>query len=114
MDNDWINKNPFAKFKSKVKQVDRVYLTKEELETLNSKVFEIERLNQVKDIFLFSCYTGLAYADVKKLDNSQVSIGIDGEKWIFTNRQKTDTRSKSIVQSKKKSQSWAFILKEQD
>lgn len=93
LDNDWINKNPFAKFKAKVKQVDRVYLTKEELETLNAKIFGIERLNQVKDIFLFSCYTGLAYADVKKLDNSQVSIGIDGEKWIFTNRQKTDTRS---------------------
>ena len=47
----------------------------------------------MKDIFLFSCFTGLAYIDVKKLTKNNVSIGIDGEKWIYTNRQKTDTRS---------------------
>lgn len=43
---------------------------------------------------LFSCYTGLAYADVQKLKRSEIVIGIDGEKWIFTKRQKTDSPSR--------------------
>jgi site-specific recombinase XerD len=65
----------------------------EEMKVLASKKFVTERLNQVKDIFLFSCFTGLAYIDVKKLTKNNITIGIDGEKWIYTNRQKTDTRS---------------------
>ena len=48
----------------------------------------------MRDIFLFSCFTGLAYIDVKNLTKSHISIGIDGEKWIFTHRQKTETASK--------------------
>lgn len=48
----------------------------------------------VRDIFLFSCFTGLAYIDVKNLTKSHISIGIDGEKWIFTHRQKTESASK--------------------
>ncbi|HEY4936534.1 MAG TPA: site-specific integrase, partial [Puia sp.] len=54
------------------------------------KIFPTERLTLVRDIFLFSCYTGLAYIDVQKLKRSQISNGIDGSKWIFTHRQKTD------------------------
>ena len=61
---------------------------------ISLKVFPTERLNQVRDIFLFSCYTGLAYADVKKLNRSEIGVGIDGEKWIFTKRQKTNTPSR--------------------
>jgi site-specific recombinase XerD len=53
----------------------------------------IGRLEQVKDIFLFSCFTGLAYSDVKKLSKNDVVIGIDGHKWIKIKRSKTDTRS---------------------
>lgn len=91
--NGWIDKNPFANFKVKLKEIERVFLSKEELETVVTKVFSTKRLGQIRDVFVFSCYTGLAYADVKKLDKSQIAIGIDGEKWIYTNRQKTDTRS---------------------
>lgn len=80
-------------YKSKVKEVERTFLVEEEIQTLVSKEFVTERLNQVKDIFLFSCFTGLAYIDVKKLTKNNITIGIDGEKWIYTNRQKTDTRS---------------------
>ncbi|MFD2327028.1 site-specific integrase [Mucilaginibacter galii] len=53
-----------------------------------------ERVSQVRDIFLFSCYTGLAYADVKKLKRSEIVLGLDNEKWIYTSRQKTDTDSR--------------------
>jgi len=91
--NGWLDKSPFVNYKSKVKEVERAFLVEEEIQALASKQFVTERLNQVKDIFLFSCFTGLAYIDVKKLTKNNITIGIDGEKWIYTNRQKTDTRS---------------------
>ena len=91
--NGWLDKSPFLNYKSKVKEVERTFLVEEEIQALASKEFATERLNQVKDIFLFSCFTGLAYIDVKKLTKNNITIGIDGEKWIYTNRQKTDTRS---------------------
>jgi site-specific recombinase XerD len=92
--NDWLDKNPFANYKSKVKEVERVYLSEEEIQNIIVKDFKTERLSLVRDIFLFSCFTGLAYIDVKNLTKSHISIGIDGEKWIFTQRQKTETASK--------------------
>ncbi|WP_218024239.1 site-specific integrase, partial [Flavobacterium aquatile] len=92
--NDWLDKNPFANYKSKVKEVERVYLSEEEIQNIIEKDFKTERLSLVRDIFLFSCFTGLAYIDVKNLTKSHVSLGIDGEKWIFTHRQKTETASK--------------------
>jgi site-specific recombinase XerD len=91
--NGWIDKNPFANYKTKVREVERIFLTEEEIQTMITKEFVIERVSQVRDIFLFCCYTGLAYIDVKQLTSTNVSIGIDGERWIFTNRQKTDTRT---------------------
>jgi len=59
-----------------------------------SKAFVSTRLEQVRDIFLFSCYTGLAYIDVQTLKRSEIVQGFDGEQWIFTSRQKTDTPSR--------------------
>ena len=92
--NDWLNKNPFANYKSKIKEVERVYLTEAEIQSIFEKDFKTERLSLVRDIFLFSCFTGLAYIDVKNLTKSHISYGIDGEKWIFTHRQKTESASK--------------------
>lgn len=92
--NDWLDKNPFANYKSKVKEVERVYLTEDEIQSIIEKDFKTERLSLVRDIFLFSCFTGLAYIDVKNLTKSHLSFGIDGEKWIFTHRQKTESASK--------------------
>ena len=92
--NDWIDKNPFANYKSKVKEVERVYLTEDEVQAILEKEFKTERLSLVRDIFLFSCFTGLAYIDVKNLTKSHISFGIDGERWIFTHRQKTESASK--------------------
>lgn len=92
--NDWMVKNPFANYKSKVKEVERVYLSEDEIQSIINKDLENDRLSLVRDIFLFSCFTGLAYIDVKNLTKSHISIGIDGEKWIFTHRQKTESASK--------------------
>lgn len=94
MANDWLDKNPFANYKSKVKEVERVYLSEVEIQNIINKDFKTERLSLVRGIFLFSCFTGLAYVNVKNLTKSYLSIGIDGEKWIFTRRQKTETASK--------------------
>lgn len=70
------------------------FLNEEELLLVVEKKFSIKRLEQVRDIFLFSCYTGLCYCDVAKLTNANVVIGVDGDKWIFTFRSKTNTPSK--------------------
>jgi len=92
--NNWIDKNPFSNYKAKVREVERVYLTEDEIQKILNKEFPTERLSLVRDIFLFSCFTGLAYIDVKNLTKSHISLGIDGEKWIFTHRQKTESASK--------------------
>lgn len=92
--NDWLDKNPFANYKAKVKEVERVYLTEDEIQTIINKEIKSERLSLVRDIFLFSCFTGLAYIDVKNLTKFHINLGIDGEKWIFTHRQKTESASK--------------------
>ena len=97
LDNDWLDENPCSRYEGKMKEVERDFLTEEELNRIYNKRFSSERLNLVKDIFIFSCYTGLAYVDVKGLKKDHIAIGIDGEKWIFKNRQKTDTKSKIPV-----------------
>jgi len=92
--NSWLKQNPFINFKSTAKARERTFLTQQELDAITNKRLTIERLQQVRDIFVFCCYTGLSYADVKKLKRSEIGIGMDGDKWIFTNRQKTDTSSR--------------------
>ncbi|MBQ53226.1 MULTISPECIES: site-specific integrase [Leeuwenhoekiella] len=91
--NDWISKDPFINWKGKLKIVEREFLTEDEIQRIIEKELHTPRLDQVKDIFLFSCFTGLAYADVKKLSQNDKIIGVDGTLWIKINRSKTDTRS---------------------
>lgn len=86
----WLEKDPFFGFKMTKREVERVALTEQELKSLIDKKFAAARLDMVRDIFIFCCYSGLAYADVKKLKRSEIIIGIDGEKWIISKRQKTD------------------------
>jgi len=91
--NGWLLKDPFIGFKLTKREVERPFLTESELQDITNKEFATERLSLVRDIFLFSCFTGLAYSDVKKLKRTEVAVGVDGEKWIFTKRQKTDRSS---------------------
>lgn len=90
----WLIRDPFIGFKMKTREVERIALTEGELIAMADKEFIIERLQNVRDIFLFCCYTGLSYIDAKKLKWSEIIVGIDGEQWICTNRQKTDTNSR--------------------
>jgi len=91
MKKGWLIKDPFLGYKMSLREVHRQALSEEEIQRISAKKFPTERLTLVRDIFLFSCYTGLAYIDVQKLKRSQISIGIDGSIWIFTHRQKTDS-----------------------
>ncbi len=91
--NGWISKDPFANWKARLKIVEREFLTSEELQTLMDTTFFVERLEHVRDVFVFCCFTGLAYADAKKLTHDDFVVGIDGELWINTERTKTKTKS---------------------
>tara|TARA_R110002072_G_scaffold286760_1_gene451875 strand:- start:34 stop:816 length:783 start_codon:yes stop_codon:yes gene_type:complete len=91
--NDWISKDPFFHWKAKWKTVERDFLSELDIQKLIKKDLPVPRLFLVKDIFLFCCFTGLAYVDVQKLSQNDIVIGIDGERWIKTKRTKTDTRS---------------------
>jgi site-specific recombinase XerD len=89
----WLKIDPFDGMKLTLKETDRPYLTEEELERLQQRVFKIKRLDLVKDLFLFACYTGLAYSDVKKLHKAEIEKAPNGMWWIRTRRQKTKERS---------------------
>ena len=89
--NCWIYTDPFSNYKIRLKRVDRGYLTDAELQKIMKKKFPTKRLEQVRDVFLFSCYTGLSYVDVKELKASDIRISFDGKPWIMTHRHKTDT-----------------------
>lgn len=92
--NDWIQKDPFINYKVKIEKVERVFLSQEEIIKIYEHEHPAERLNLVRDIFIFSCYTGLAYVDVDNLTNNHIVKGIDGDLWIHTYRQKTSTPTK--------------------
>ena len=91
--NEWIKRDPFSSWKGTLKVVDREFLSQEEIQLMLEKEIRNDRLDLVRDIFIFCCYTGLAYADVKKLSEKDLVIGIDGNRWIKTNRTKTKIKS---------------------
>jgi site-specific recombinase XerD len=90
----WLKRDPFHAFKMTKRDVDREALTETELKKIRAKDFGSGRLSQVRDIFLFCCYAGLAYADVHKLRRTEIIEGMDGGKWITTTRKKTDSSSR--------------------
>lgn len=91
--NGWIDRDPFINFKARTKEVERGFLNAEEIQSILDKDLHTARLDQVRDVFVFCCFTGLAYTDVHKLSREHIAKGIDGAQWIQINRTKTDTRS---------------------
>lgn len=94
MAKDWIQKDPFVNYKPKVEKVERIFLNQQEIYAIYEKEHCTERLNLVRDIFIFACYTGLAYIDLFNLTKNHIVNGIDGQLWIHTYRQKTSTPTK--------------------
>lgn len=83
-----IQRDPFANYKFNFKQAERAFLTQEEVDRIMSKTMVTQRLENVKDVFLFSCFTGLSYIDIANLTEKDI-VTIDGKKWIVTSRHKT-------------------------
>ncbi|MAM19802.1 MAG: site-specific integrase [Christiangramia sp.] len=91
---EWLNNDPFRRWKPTFERREREFLSANELSNLETYHFPLERLDRVRDLFVFSCYTGISYADLIKLNRSNIHLGIDGQKWIITKRQKTKTAVK--------------------
>ena len=87
---EWIEKDPFVRFSLKFTKHQRAFLSQSELEVLESGQLSKEMHQKTKDVFVFACYTGLSYIDVKLLSDEHIVRGIDGEYWIFTKREKND------------------------
>ena len=86
---EWLDKDPFIKFKRKFEKKERGFLTQSELQRIEEKECRIERLDQTRDIFIFSCYTGLSYAEVYDLVPDHIVTGLDGKLWIHGQRRKS-------------------------
>ena len=95
--NGLIATDPFANYKIRLISVDRGYLTQEDVEKILKKEFAIKRLELVRDIFIFSCFTGLSYIDVKNLTNKEIRTSFDNNLWIMTKRQKTKVDSNILL-----------------
>ena len=88
---EWIDRDPFVKFKPKLEKREREFLTDLELESIENLTPSIERLEVVKDLFVFSCYTGISYGDIMNLSPGNIVLGIDGNRWLMAIRNKTGT-----------------------
>lgn len=98
-----LEKNPFNNYNGKIIINEAIFLTQEELNTIENTIFKIERLERVKDIFLFSCYTGYAPIDACKLTLENLIKDNEGNLWIKTNRTKTGIKANVplLLQSQK-------------
>lgn len=85
---EWIEKNPFLKFQSTLEPREREFLSAEDLLAIENAKLESKRLQRVRDLFIFSCYTGISYGDLVLLKPENLVIGINGKLWISTKRMK--------------------------
>jgi integrase len=88
----YIKNNPYEKYKVPLEPTNREFLSLDELKIIENKTFEIDRIENVKNIFVFACYTGLSYADLYKLSREHLVRGEDGNLWLVINRTKTNNR----------------------
>lgn len=89
LNNGWVSSNSFANYKVTFNKVERTKLTEVELNKIIDKKFAIDRLNRIRDIFVFACYSGLSFGDLQKFNENDIVIGMDGKKWIKIKRSKT-------------------------
>jgi site-specific recombinase XerD len=89
----YIDRNPFLGYSTTYKASNRQYLTADEINTIKTKVISNERLERVRDVFIFICYTGISYSDLLNLRVDNIAKGIDGKNWLTYERQKTKIRT---------------------
>ncbi|WP_317046555.1 site-specific integrase [Nonlabens agnitus] len=91
---EWIRRDPFVRWKPVYEKKQREFLSVNELSNMENFEFASERLDRVRDLFVFSCYTGISYVDIMNLTKDNLVLGIDGDNWIYTKRQKTKSSVK--------------------
>lgn len=89
IDRGWIGIDPFVNYNEKKVTKEVICLTQKEVDDIYNKKFSNESLERVRDVFIFSCYTGLAYCDVVRLSEEHIVKTIDGYRWLKINRRKT-------------------------
>jgi site-specific recombinase XerD len=94
--NGFLTHDPFREIRFHLEPVDRGFLTDNEIKTIMQKEMVTPRLELVRDIFIFSCFTGLAYIDVANLTEDHI-VELDGKQWIMTKRQKTKIATNIIL-----------------
>jgi integrase/recombinase XerD len=92
MEREWIDRDPFIGHSFKKVETEILYLTQEQITKLETTILSQIRLEKVKELFLFSIYTGLHYADAMSLTTSNLVNGVDGNLWIDYVRGKTGKR----------------------
>ncbi len=90
---EWIDKNPFLQIKEKPIQKEKVYLTEDEMKKIEVLELPKHGLGFSRDIFLFSCYTGLAFCDLMELTTNDITLRMDRRKWIYIKRKKSNVDS---------------------
>ncbi|WP_337600206.1 site-specific integrase [Alistipes ihumii] len=90
--NGWITSDPFAGYRYRVEYRDRRFLSESELRAVMNAQLPNYKTAIVRDIFVFCCFTGLSYADVKKLTHDDIHTDERGDMWIIDHRQKTGTQ----------------------
>lgn len=99
----YIERDPFALHSTAYKAVSRGFLTADELNSIEDHVFRLKRLEQVRDVFVFVCYTGLSYSDLKLLTRDSLVKGIDRKNWIVYEREKTGVQARVPILPKAQS-----------
>lgn len=93
LNNGWIKDNPFANYKIRTEKPEPRFLTQRELDSIINLKIKFERLERVRDFFVFGCFTGLPYIDIRYLSEDNIITDDDGKMWIYKNREKTNIRS---------------------
>lgn len=88
----YVSHCPYESFKPTRNETNRDFLTLQELTHIQSKKIDISRLDFIRNIFVFACYTGLSYSDIEKLSSNHIQKGSDGNDWIIIDRTKTESR----------------------
>lgn len=94
---NYIQQDPFVEYRPLKERKRLVFLTQEELHKLEHHHFAQKRLETVKNIYLFSVYTGLAYHEAQALQPKHITKGFDGRNWITLVRQKGPGGFRSVA-----------------
>ena len=93
IDNEWLVKDPFRRYEYKEEETTREFLSKEEIHLLMETPITRKKMSMVRDLFLFCCFTGLAFIDLYNLKEENIKEFFDEGEWIVIHRQKTGTEA---------------------